>query len=643
MDNIILSGMLKDFSTRHGFGDETIDKQFEKFANFCVLRADHYDSFEFEKVNTGDCVGIDGIAVSIGGVIVNELDDATQLTKGQFDVKFFFCQAKTSPRFDLGDFLKFVSTVQVFFGDDLNKVPSQLRAAFSVKQLIYERASKLRGLPTVELSYVYSGRFDLESSGIAPQINAAVESIRAIPYRFSAVQWHVYDGDAVAKMYREAQNDTHREISFQRHVALPPISGANAAYLGVVRCKDYVQMIGKDAGELNKGLFFENVRDFLGTANTVNEEIARTIANADERDRFAILNNGVTLVAKQVTPSGDTFRISKFQVVNGCQTSHVLFNNRTQLTDDMYMTVKIIETSDVDLSGKVIATTNSQSLVTKEAFATIRPYHRSLEDFFSAMRSLGYSYFYERRPHQYDDRDDIRQSQIVSAPSLIKSFVSVVLEEPHKVHYYYGTLLSEYNSKQSSELFADDDYPGLYFAAHHISALARAASLKNPEHSNWAFHLALLVKRHVAPELRKEARLTDKNFLDLVKRIDGEFPRAYRASADLIKRLKFSDKENRAPETTKAMLKELVRPVRAVGPSPKQSGSERAQPPHLKDGVYVCVIEAIDASKGRVVVKYGPFEMEASVNLSMMERLRRGGRVQFNIVNGVATPYVATN
>lgn len=107
----------------------------------------------------------------------------------------------------------------------------------------------------------------------------------------------------------------------------------------------------------------------------------------------------------------------------------------------MYITVKLIETSDIDLSGKVIATTNSQSMVTKEAFATIRPYHRNLEDFFNAMRSTGYSYYYERRTHQYDDRDDIRQNHIVSAPSLIKSFVSVALEEPHKVHYYYGTLL----------------------------------------------------------------------------------------------------------------------------------------------------------------------------------------------------------
>ena len=111
-------------------------------------------------------------------------------------------------------------------------------------------------------------------------------------------------------------------------------------------------------------------------------------------------------------------------MVNGCQTSHVLFENKGALTSDMFITLKLIQTSDLDLTGKVITTTNSQSTVTKEAFATIRPYHRTIEDFFTAMRAQGYDYYYERRPHQFDDREDIRETLIVSAPVLIKSFVS---------------------------------------------------------------------------------------------------------------------------------------------------------------------------------------------------------------------------
>jgi hypothetical protein len=638
VDNIILSGMLKDFVQRHELAEEATDSQFEKFANYCLLRTDHYDSFEFDKVGTGSCLGVDGVAVSIGGVIVDELEDAQLFTKAQFEARFIFAQAKTSSKFDLGDFLKFITTVKVFFGRDVAAVPPELHKAFEIKELIYSRAAKLRQPPTAELSYVYAGRFELNGSQIERQIEGEIQSLRDMPYLFSDVTWHVHDGDAIARLYRETQNDIQKEISFQRHVALPQIRGARAAYIGVASCKDYVRIVQKENGELNKGLFFENVRDFLGADNPVNEEIAKTINDSEERDRFAILNNGVTIVAKSVTPSGDNFKLSQFQVVNGCQTSHVLFNNRETLTEDMYITVKLIETSDVDLSGKVIATTNSQSLVTKEAFATIRPYHRGLEDFFNAMRSTGYRYYYERRPHQYDDRDDIRQHYIVSAPSLIKSFVSVALEEPHKVHYYYGTLLLEYNKNRSSELFSEEDYPGLYFAAHHISSRTRSVASKDRQLSEWSFHLALLVKKQVAPELKKGMALTDKKFLEIMKRIDQTFDEAYAIAAKVLKRLQLSSNQNRIPDVTKKLLAELTREVSKVPAKPKPkptSVASTASP--LTDGNYIGQVELIDQLSQRVVLKYGPYRIDASSGRLNPVNLAPGDRVSFAIKKNVVT------
>ena len=132
MENIILAGMLKDFVSRHALQEDSPDRQFEKFSNYCLLKTDHYDSFDFEKVGTGDCIGVDGVAVSIGGVIVDELEDAENFTRMQFDVKFIFSQAKTSSKFDLGDFLKFVSTVRNFFGSDEAVVPLELRKAYEI-------------------------------------------------------------------------------------------------------------------------------------------------------------------------------------------------------------------------------------------------------------------------------------------------------------------------------------------------------------------------------------------------------------------------------------------------------------------------------------------------------------------------------
>lgn len=639
MDNIILKGMLQEFAQRHELTGEQPDRQFEKFANFCLLKTDHYDSFEFEKVGTGNCLGVDGIAIVLNGVIVNELEDAQSFTKQQFTAKFIFCQAKTSTSFDLGDFLKFITTIQVFFGTDKSAVPPELHDAFDIKTLVYERASKLRTLPQVELAYVYAGTFMLGGTQLEKHIDAEVTKLRQMPYLFSEVTRHIHDGDSVARLYRETQNDIHKDVSFQRHVSLPPMQGAKTAYLGVVRCKDYVSMIQKENGELNRGLFFENVRDFLGDQNPVNEEIAKTVNDPDERDRFAILNNGVTLVARSVTPSGDTFQVSRFQVVNGCQTSHVLFSNRLVLTDDMYITVKLIETADVDLSGKIIATTNSQSQVTKEAFATIRPYHRDLEDFFSAMRSAGFRYFYERRPHQFDNREDVVQADIVSAPSLIKSFVSVVLEEPQKVHYYYGRLLNEYNSNASSELFSSDDYPGLYFASHHLTTKVRTKVSKSSDLREWGFHIALLIKRLVVPELQKGAQIKDKTFLEILKKIDERFEWAFDIAARCILAQRLARNDNRLPEITERLLDAL----RSVPRSGSSLASTRAQNDvtnlRLRDGNYVGILASIDVKAQSMSVKYGPYNITGrGADLRALDS-KVGDRVPFTVHSGVVTVF----
>lgn len=637
MDNIILTGMLKDFVQRHGLQADATDSQFEKFANYCLLKTDHYDSFEFEKVGTGECLGVDGVAVSIGGVIVDELEDAIDFTKTQFEAKFFFTQAKTSSKFDLGDFLKFLTTVKTFFGKELLAVPTELHQAFEIKNLIYERAAKLRKLPSLELSYVYSGKFELGGSQIERQIEAEIQSLRKIPYLCSEVTWHVHDGDAIARLYRETQNDIQREIPFQRHIALPPISGARSVYLGVVSCKDYVKIIQKENGELNKGLFFENVREFLGSDNSVNEAIANTVHNDEERNRFAILNNGVTVVAKNVTPSGDNFKLSQFQVVNGCQTSHVLFNNKDALTDDMYLTVKLIETSDVDLSGKIIATTNSQTQVTKEAFATIRPYHRDLEDFFSAMRSTGYGYYYERRPHQYDDRDDIIQHKIVSAPSLIKSFVSIALEEPHKVHYYYGRLLEEYNSNRSSELFAEDDYPGIYFAAHHLLSKTKNLAARDRYLSEWVFHLALLIKKQIAPELKKGTILTDRRFFDVLRRIDSEFEAAYNTAKEILLKAHPASNKNRIPDETKKLMQDLGRKISTHRENKTKNHKNNITP--LRTGKYTGIIENIIDRK-TVSLKYGPYSVNGTMSEADIQTIKIGQRVLFEVNDNAVTAWV---
>ena len=55
-------------------------------------------------------------------------------------------------------------------------------------------------------------------------------------------------------------------------------------------------------------IFEDNVRDFQGY-NIVNSEIQDTLKNSEDQARFGLLNNGITIVAKSITPVGDQIEI----------------------------------------------------------------------------------------------------------------------------------------------------------------------------------------------------------------------------------------------------------------------------------------------------------------------------------------------
>ena len=60
-----------------------------------------------------------------------------------------------------------------------------------------------------------------------------------------------------------------------------------------------------------------------------------------------MLNNGVTIVASSISPTGDQFTLTDYQIVNGCQTSNVLFNNKDgQFINNVFVPIKLIATTD---------------------------------------------------------------------------------------------------------------------------------------------------------------------------------------------------------------------------------------------------------------------------------------------------------
>ena len=189
------------------------------------------------------------------------------------------------------------------------------------------------------------------------------------------------------------KNPVATEFTLGQRVTPPDIAGVCEAYLGVVPAKEYLRLIVDEAGQIRKSLFTDNVRDFQA-ANDVNRQIAATL-NSDSRERFAVVSNAVTIVARELGTTADKVFIEDYQIVNGGETSHVLFQERNALTDRVFIPIKVISTEDDALTTAVITATNSQTSVKTDELNSRAEFERKLEQFFNTFD--GPRGLYERR------------------------------------------------------------------------------------------------------------------------------------------------------------------------------------------------------------------------------------------------------
>ena len=190
-----------------------------------------------------------------------------------------------------------------------------------------------------------------------------------------------------------------------------------------------------------------SVRDFLGLdekVNKVNENINKTLSEK-QFSLFQLLNNGITIIAEEKKGRGDHFILSNYQIVNGCQTSNVLFLNRDlDGISNLFIPIKLIITDDQDIRDKIIVSTNNQTQIKEEQLLALTSFQKGLEEFY---KNMGDGLYYERRKSQYSFDASIKKKTIIDIREQIKTYVAMFLEEPHVVSGYFGKVYKERNSQ----------------------------------------------------------------------------------------------------------------------------------------------------------------------------------------------------
>jgi len=493
MDKITKS-LLDTFSSQYEIDSLSESTRFEHFSNFSVTSKLFRGSFELDDLHTGaggDCA-IDGMTIIVNGRIIldeDELRDVVEATS-HLDADITFIQSKTSSSFDGSAIGSFIHGVKDFMSDEPKLVQNEkIKRMKEIWEAIISMSSYMvNRRPTCKVFYTCTGRWqdDQNLTAIISSGKAEIENIGI----FEAVSVEALGASEIQKLFHETKNKLSSTVNFQSRITLPDIDGVSEAYLGVLPFPEYLRLI-QDENSTIYNIFDDNVRDFQGN-NTVNKKIKGTLEDA-KFDLFCVLNNGVTIVASALTPAANRFTIRDYQVVNGCQTSHVLHEcQNIEGIEKVYVPIKIVVTENDDIKTAITLATNSQTEVKTEQLEALKIFQKKLELYYNA-ESKTFPLHYERRSQQYNSDAAIKKTQIISIPIQIKSFASIFLNSPHLVSGYYGTIVKRFSGK----IFNENHKYSLYYVSalsyFRIEQFFRSGDLKS-EYKKARFHLLYLVR-----------------------------------------------------------------------------------------------------------------------------------------------------
>ena len=493
----IIKSHLESFVKSNGLEQLDENVQFEMFVNYSIMSAKMIGPIEIENVTTGEGDdGTDGIAILINEELVISDEDALTVFKSERknqDVEVVFIQSKRSESYDLGDFLKFKESINKFLNANEYKVNDDVqKVAREIFDVIINNVTKVRnGKPSFTARYVTTGLYQ-KPEAIEAAKNEFVRQLKELGY-FSDIDFQFLGRDEITKLWVNTYSGVTSKLPMFSNAPLPSISGIEEAYLAVVKAKDFVnELLINEDGNLRSNVFEENVRAFLGAENSVNTAISETIKNNKTSSRFPVLNNGITIVSEDVRVQGSILHLQNYQIVNGCQTSNVLFENRYSISDDLMVNLKIVETSNEDVFSELVRATNSQTQVDETQFISLRPIVKRVENYFNTYEGQDGRIYFERRDRQYIGKD-VPSIRIFSVNIAAKAVCAMFLERPELSYRYPKRMYELFTDKMFSEDVKEIVFYTACLTLYRLHLLVASADIpQNMRKYKW--HILLLVK-----------------------------------------------------------------------------------------------------------------------------------------------------
>jgi hypothetical protein len=440
-------------------------KRFEYFSIFSILSDEinsNLDKNDLESIILPDGTrGIDGISVTINDALIFNADEIDNFKDQRFSVSFHFFQVKISESFSDSEVGSFLDTIIDFFSEKPNY--NIQRDEYSAYLEIYKRLLQIiSSLKEVNLFCYYISLGQKQESNTT--IDCTIKNKRSYLEKynfFTNIHIQLIDKAILISKHKKAISPLKSEFKFENKISLSGIPSIEEAYIGYVSFSEFKKLIIDNENNKIKSLFNDNLRDFLGFDNPINQNIKQTLENR-KFSEFSLLNNGITVIAESNSGRGNTLVLENYQIVNGCQTSNVLYECRNiEGIDNVLIPLKVIITKDENLRDEIIITTNSQSSFTEEQLFAITQFQKELEDYYISQKDID-GIYYERRTNQYQN---INKSKIVDIKEQLKSFMAMFFDVPHLVSGNIGKVIKQYKDK----FFQKDHSPIPYYISGLLS------------------------------------------------------------------------------------------------------------------------------------------------------------------------------
>lgn len=489
------------------------DANFEKFINYICLATKNITNFNLVSacVGSGNDAGIDGIAIAINNRYIIDINEITELIERgmELNVEFFFVQAKTSEAFECKEISTFADGVLDLFRQENEAkklMNDKVKAKYCMIRKLIDNYEFIKDIKCT-LFYITPGKY-VEDDNINSTKQRIFESLRNLEiFKEENIFIEIRDKSFIRKQYESTKVQNCATFELGQKIEIPYMKDVDEAYFAIMPVKEYLKIILDEAGRIRSGIFELNVRDFAGIEdNRVNQDIVTTIKSSD-KSYFGLLNNGITIVGKTLSKMQGKYTIKNFYVVNGCQTTNVLSENLSDISEDMWISVKFVITQNDEIIKSIVKATNNQTEVEEIQLLSMNEYQQELESFFATYTSYTKLY-YERREGQFRGVPEALPVKIINPELQMRCFASIFLQKPHIASRFAGKLQDD-----NKQIFLANDNPIMYYTAALLNYHVELAFLNGEiEQSYYKFryHIQLLISRIIWKDEKQPQRNSKK-------------------------------------------------------------------------------------------------------------------------------------